>query len=536
MARDNIFPLLRLFGRGTRRNDEPVFAIVLTWLLIQIVLLAGDINAVAPFVTMFALMSYVIINFACFLLKVASAPNFRPTFVYFHWITGLYGFLSCLTAMFIVSTAHAALSIIFLIACWIVIHFTSTPKPWGDIQQALIYHQVRKYLLRLNQRQTHVKFWRPQILYLVNHRAESTPLIRFANALKKGSLFILANVVDTAVDDSQKLVSVVQEKAKWMDFVDQLGVKAFMEIIAAPTIRTGGRIALFNTGLGGMKPNILLLGWKKLEVVDRLSIVDYVGLISDSLALGKSVAIARGFQSLALPSHGAETVHGYWNDMVFWLRGVVGRQDRSLHRRFIDLYPLFLSSDLDTFSMVLQLGCILHMVPEWSERYFRLRVICTVESESQIADEAKRMEQLLDDLRICARVVCVSLESSGLLSHSQFPNVSSGQQDFDMHDLTIPASSNSFFAAMNPLDQARVMNRLMHTLSPPSQTIVLFTSLASPPNTTDREEMKISDYWKFNSVLSDGAGGEASEGVLNGEGLPPVLMIHGKGTVLTTSL
>ena len=37
----------------------------------------GKLNAIAPIVTMFYLLSYGIVNLACFAMKLASAPNFR---------------------------------------------------------------------------------------------------------------------------------------------------------------------------------------------------------------------------------------------------------------------------------------------------------------------------------------------------------------------------------------------------------------------------------------------------------------------------
>lgn len=51
LARDHLLPGLSIFGQGTAKSDDPTYAIMITYLLAQLTMLA-DINQIASFVTM----------------------------------------------------------------------------------------------------------------------------------------------------------------------------------------------------------------------------------------------------------------------------------------------------------------------------------------------------------------------------------------------------------------------------------------------------------------------------------------------------
>nr|XP_054596233.1 solute carrier family 12 member 9 isoform X1 [Nothobranchius furzeri] len=438
LSKDNLLGGALTLAKRTSQSGNPWVSVLISWLLVQVVLFAGKLNTIAGIVTIFFLLVYAAVNLACLALEWASAPNFRPSFRCFTWHTCTLGFLGCLVMMFLISSVYAFASMAFMLILLMLIHYLGPISNWGYISQALIFHQVRKYLLLLDVRKDHVKFWRPQVLLMVANPRSCTGLMTFINDLKKSGLYVLGHVKLGSLDGlpSDPLRSCYDS---WLCLVDHLKIKAFVNLTLSESVRHGVQNLLFISGFGGMRPNTLILGFyddcapednlsgqilpstgldvdktcsttdpgqqpapffpavRGAEEPKDLKEVEYVSIIADAVKMGKNVALARYFNQFS-------------REEVLGLRKKLGGPPAGL---FVDVWPLnLLHPDGHGYVNIcslflLQLACVLHETRAWNQA--RLRLFLCVEAGCRLQkDEKQKIQRMLKELRISAQVQAVA--------------------------------------------------------------------------------------------------------------------------------
>ncbi|XP_041064539.1 solute carrier family 12 member 9 [Carcharodon carcharias] len=528
LAKDDIFGKLLMPAKKTSRGGNPWAAVLISWVLVQLVLFTGKLNTIAGIVTIFFLLVYAAMDLACLALEWASAPNFRPTFRYFTWYTCVLGIIGCGIMMFLISPIYASSSIAFMLIMLLVLHYVSPSSSWGYISQALIFHQVRKYLLMLDVRKDHVKFWRPQILLMVANPRTSTQLISFTNDLKKSGLFVLGHVQKGNLDEMPSDPLQAQYDS-WLSLVDALNVKSFVSLTLSDSVRHGVQHLLFISGLGGMRPNTLILGFyddcvpenglqqipaftcnssstlneqdcslqpnfppaRNASSPKALSGKEYVAIISDSIKMLKNVCLARYFCQLNKTE-------------------LFSRKNCEVS---IDVWPLNpLRPDsanyVDTCSLfLLQMACILNMVRSWGSA--KLRIFLCVESGNSVGEQDKKLKQLLSQLRIKGSIKTLHWDNVAALHwHKQMVQEDSSEGNFAN---TFPSNAMKISD-----DYLMAVNRMI--LEQGAHPAIRFLYLPRPPADITLHER----YLEQLDIMTKNLG--------------PTLLIHGISAVTSTDL
>jgi solute carrier family 12 (sodium/potassium/chloride transporter), member 2 len=257
LARDGVLPRgLRALGRGTGPADEPRIGTLVTLVIALIAVLAGDLNAIAPVLSMFFLTTYLVLNVAAGVEGFLGSPSFRPTFRV-HWAFSLLGAAGCLAVMFLINPVATVVAAVVVSAIYLWLERRGMRTAWGDVRRGIWMAMVRMGLFRLRM-EPDTRNWRPHILVLSGAPTRRWHLIEFADRLTQGrGMVTVSTVLGESFGDARRQMAMARTIREHMN---RRGVEALVRVVTAPDPFSGGERLVAMYGLGPLVPNTIILG------------------------------------------------------------------------------------------------------------------------------------------------------------------------------------------------------------------------------------------------------------------------------------
>ncbi|XP_055915319.1 bumetanide-sensitive sodium-(potassium)-chloride cotransporter isoform X3 [Eupeodes corollae] len=291
LCKDELYPKIVWFAKGFGKNNEPVRGYVLTFFIAIGFILIGELNLIAPLISNFFLAAYMLINFSTFHASLAQPVGWRPTFKYYNMWLSLVGAILCVAVMFLISWWTALITFVAVLALYLIVSYRKPDVNWGSTTQAQTYKNALISVQQLNNVEEHVKNYRPQILVLSGLPNTRPVLVDFAYMLTKNlSLLVCGHVLRGS--SSQRYRNYLQERAT--SWFRKHRVKGFYSLVDGEDFEAGSKALMQASGIGKLKPNILLMGYKTdWQTCERKDLNLYFNIMHKALDMYLSVAILR---------------------------------------------------------------------------------------------------------------------------------------------------------------------------------------------------------------------------------------------------
>ena len=130
-----IFPGGGFFSKLSK-NGEPRNAILITGCIVLATLMLRDLNTIAPLITMFFLITYMMINLVVFIEQRMDMISFRPTFPIPKFVPAI-GTIGCLFTMIIINPWLGLVAIGVVLAVYLYLTNRKLNVPYGDMRSGL---------------------------------------------------------------------------------------------------------------------------------------------------------------------------------------------------------------------------------------------------------------------------------------------------------------------------------------------------------------------------------------------------------------
>ncbi|XP_041622195.1 solute carrier family 12 member 3 isoform X2 [Vulpes lagopus] len=293
LCQDQLYPLIGFFGKGYGKNKEPVRGYLLAYAIAVAFIIIAELNTIAPIISNFFLCSYALINFSCFHASITNSPGWRPSFRYYSKWSALFGAVISVVIMFLLTWWAALIAIGVVLFLLLYVIYKKPEVNWGSSVQAGSYNLALSYSVGLNEVEDHIKNYRPQCLVLTGPPNFRPALVDFVGTFTRNlSLMICGHVlIGPRKQRMPELRLIANGHTKWLN---KRKIKAFYSDVIAEDLRSGVQILMQAAGLGRMKPNILVVGFKKnWQSAHPATVEDYIGILHDAFDFNYGVCVMR---------------------------------------------------------------------------------------------------------------------------------------------------------------------------------------------------------------------------------------------------
>lgn len=168
MGQHRVLPGGKWLGT-TNKTGQPRNAMIITGGLVFLSMLLRDLNAVAPLVTMFFLITYAMLNVVVIIEQNLGLISFRPMFKVMSWVPWV-GLATSILAMFIINSTISLISVALVFAVYGILLQRKLTTPFDDVRSGLFVsfaEWAAKRSARLTQRQE--RSWKPNLLVPISN-------------------------------------------------------------------------------------------------------------------------------------------------------------------------------------------------------------------------------------------------------------------------------------------------------------------------------------------------------------------------------
>lgn len=284
LAGDRVLP--RWMGKGYGPGNDPRIATLLSFGLAFGCVMLGNLNVIAPVLTMFFLTTYGTLCLAAGLEELLAGASWRPAFRV-NALICLLGAVACFVAMFMIHALAAGIALAVVVGVYLVMKKRQLKVQWGDIRSGVLMLLAHSVLRRLSEEKPTARSWNPNILVLSGSPTARWYLIEMASELARGSGCLTVATILPVESWSAEKVEGLRKSIR--SFLAARQVEALVKVLPEDDLETGAAALIKAYGFGPIAPNTILLG----ETEKYENYLMFAGLIRLVSQTGRNLVMVR---------------------------------------------------------------------------------------------------------------------------------------------------------------------------------------------------------------------------------------------------